>query len=120
MTQHFADSDLSRWLRNQFGRGKKYRSPRALSLAASDGKNHNVVYDILRRGTADPETLVKLAKALEVPVAQLFLLVGWIRVEDLSSGMSTDDLEMLFMWRKLPQEDQEILRKVAERLLQTA
>lgn len=80
---------LAQWINQQLGPGKKFRTPRSLSIRA--GLSQSTVSNILERGNADPETLRKLAEVLEVRPTKLFILAGWLQPEDLKEPALTDD-----------------------------
>jgi transcriptional regulator with XRE-family HTH domain len=100
------ETELARWLRQQFGPNQRFKSARHLSLAA--GLSQNMVNLIIERGGAGPETLIKLAELLEVPVERLFVKAGWLKDESLDTGstweLSEDEVELLQGYRELPQE----------------
>ena len=104
MSEH---TELARWLSQQFGPNQRFKSARHLSLAAGLSQN-------IERGGAGPETLIKLAELLEVPVERLFVKAGWLRDENLESGsmwdLSEDEVELLMGYRDLPQEGKAWLR----------
>jgi transcriptional regulator with XRE-family HTH domain len=100
------ETELARWLRQQFGPNQRFKSARHLSLAA--GLSQNMVNLIMERGGAGPETLMKLADLLGVPVERLFVKVGWLKDESLDANstwdLSEDEAELLKGYRDLPQE----------------
>ncbi len=105
-------TELARWLSQQFGPNQRFKSARHLSLAA--GLSQNMVNLIIERGGASPETLIKLAKLLDVPVERLFVKAGWLKDENLESGstwdLSEDEVELLKGYRDLPLEGRAWLR----------
>ena len=100
------ETELARWLRQQIGPDRRFKSPRQLAVAA--GLSQGMVNLIIERGAARPETLKKLAVPLEVPVERLFVKAGWLKSEDLDTGsnweLSEDEVELLKRYRELPQE----------------
>jgi len=109
--------NLVNWLRQQYGEGRKYPTPRQLSLAASDGRNPNMVAELENRGSARAETLEKLANTLGVPLVQLFVLTGWIQESDLSGSVLSDEHERIIkLWDRVPHDE----RPLMERLIRVA
>lgn len=54
------------------------------SLADAAGLNSNAISDIEKKGRAEPETYMALAKALEIRVVDLFVMQEWIPKEEVS------------------------------------
>ena len=79
------ESELGKWIRDQYGAGHFYKTARQLSLAISDGRNPNQVFDIEARGTAKIETVCKIAAALGMPVLDVFVAAGWIPKAELEA-----------------------------------
>jgi hypothetical protein len=100
------ETALARWLKQQFGPDRRFKSARHLAVAA--GLSQGIVNIILERGHARPETLLKLADALEVPSERLFAIAGWLRDEHSDAGssweLSADEAELLKRYRELPRE----------------
>ena len=102
-------SALGDWLRTQYGPGKPYKSARQLSLAISDGRNPNQVFDIESRGTARPETLQKIAEVLSVPIQTVYRIAGWLPEEEDSDEIDINDptLRLFFSGKDFDEMNQE-------------
>ena len=108
---------LVEWLRQQYGEGRGFPNPRQLSLAASGGRNPNMISELESRGSARVETLEKLADVLGVPLVKLMVLTGWIKESDLKGPiLSNEQRRILELWDHVPFED----RPLMERLVRVA
>ena len=100
-----AENRLTQWLKGQYGPDKPHKSGRQLSLAVSEGRNENLVFDIESRGTARPETLQNLAQVLGVPVMSVYKMAGWLPEESDSDEIDINDPEMSMFFRGYDIED---------------
>ena len=71
-----ADTQIARWLLNQIGDDRPFRSARQFAEKAE--LNQNTVKGIIRRGRGEPETILKLADAARVNPLDLYHLAGWL------------------------------------------
>jgi hypothetical protein len=103
---------LAEWLDAKIGRDRRFKSARQLALAAE--LNQNAIVNIVQRGRAEPETLIKLARVLGESPVQLFILAGWLRPEDINPHLDVDEAKLLDYWRRTPAERRHVLLEVAE------
>jgi hypothetical protein len=94
------------------GAGRAYKSASALSLAA--GLDKSTVNGILTRGRSDPDTLHKLARALQVPTTEPFIHAGWLDPADLHPNLRQDQIELLDRYERIPVEKRRVLLEVAD------
>ncbi len=117
-----AEPKIAEYLMSQVGEGRRHKSPRQLSLAA--GLSENVVGIVVDRNRADPETLMKLAAALDVPATYLFMLQGWVSEEELEgkglTPLDTEEAALVNRYRELPEDRRAVLRAVLEGFLEPA
>ncbi len=106
---------LFAWLSQQFGPDRRFKSARQLSLAA--GFSQNVTGATIERGSAKPETLVQIVRALEVSPVSLFVIAGWLTEEDVTPGASEAEAKALSLARRLPRGFFEEWLESGERLL---
>ena len=110
--------ELVKWIRNQYGEGKRYKSARALSLAA--GRHENTVITIEGRGRATPEVLRDIAAATGESPLRLFVMAGWLDESEFSTAVTDQERRFLDKLRRLPDFDRETLERVMEGLLSTS
>lgn len=124
MLRYTADvTRLSDWLKDQYGDGKKHVTRRQLSLACFDsGEDHineGLIGQIETRGTAKPNTLRRVAKALGMQPIQVFIEAEWIKESDLQDNLVETERQFLDIFRQLGIEDRHTLRRVAAGLRQS-
>ena len=85
------NSELARWIEDQIGPGKSFRSLRDFALEA--GFNENTVAKIQERGRARPETLVRLAKAARRPYVEVPGLDGFVEPTAIPSWLRAPEAE---------------------------
>ena len=108
--------NLGEFLLSHIGQRRSFRSLRQLSLAA--GMSQNAVGNIIERNRGEPDSLAKLAKALDIPVTKLFELAGWLTQEgDSASRLSQDEEDVLNIYRLIPLDRRRPLREVMEAML---
>ena len=111
------ETRLADWLLGQIGPNRRFKSARQLSIAA--GMNQNVVGILLEGGGCRAETLVRLAKALEVRPSHLFVLAGWLTEDQLEGEqLSSEEERFLQMFRSLDEERRRPWLEVGEALLE--
>ena len=110
-----ADNGLADWLREYCGPGKRYPSPFAMSLEVGIGQNQ--VNTILRRGTARPDTLIKIARAVSMNPVKLFKLAGWLTDLDIEPKLTRNQERWLDLHDQLSAESLEALDVVIQGLL---
>jgi len=107
---------LSKWVKNLYGEGRKYRSGRRLAAAA--GKNNNAVSDIETTGRGTVPTVVAIARAADYPVVEILKLMGILEDSDFeSSDLTQDELQLLADFRRLSITDQRTVLRVTASLL---
>lgn len=110
---------LSKWLLDQIGPTKRFKSSRHFSLAM--GLNQNQIGNMIEKGTAAPETLIKIADGMGVRRTELFQLAGWLRPEDVDPNVPTplapDEQWVLDDYRVMDQWAREMWRGLGSILL---
>ena len=80
---------MTKWLKNQYGDGKKFVTRRQLSLACfapgDDHINEGLIGQIETRGTAKPDTLRRVAEALGISPIHIFIEAEWIQASDVTA-----------------------------------
>ena len=87
--------DLIQWLRNQYGKGRRFGSARKFSEQASKGKNPNLVSGIENGGPVTLTTIERLHNVTGEPLIRLLLMAGKISPEELEPSPHTDEEEDL-------------------------
>lgn len=108
-------TELSEWLSGFIGRGRRYPSARALALAAD--LDQSSVTAIIERGKAKPDTLARLAHALDVSAVEAFMHAGWIAPHEIHQGLSPDEADFVEEYRQLSHHHRGVLREVMHGLL---
>ena len=93
-------------MEQQIGRDGQFRSPRQWSLAA--GLNQSMVNQVMERGRADPETLIKIGHAAGKTPREMFILAGWLEEEP--TELTAEEETLLADYRRL--RDEPALRAV--------
>ena len=108
---------LAEWLSGQFGIGKRFRSGRALARVAQ--LNGNTVTNIVERGRAEPETLLRIAEVLRVSPQEIFQIAGWLPPgeEDDVGPLLPDEEQLVEVFRSLSEEHRLLLLGLAQALL---
>lgn len=84
---------LTDLIEDNVGHGRRWPSERQLSLKA--GLNENAVSKIRERGSADPETLLKLAPLLGLTPRQMFEIARWLPLEPDARDPAIDEAARL-------------------------
>ena len=108
-------NDIVKWVERGFGPGKRYRSARALSIAA--GRHPNAVAVLLETGRASAELVVALGWAMHVSVHEPLLIIGFFQREDLMGELNSDEVQLLTTLRRLSITDQRTVLRVTASLL---
>ena len=108
-------NDIVKWVERGFGPGKKYRSARALSIAA--GRHPNAVAVLLETGPASAELVVALSRAMDVSVHEPLLIIGFFQPEDLMGELNSDEVQLLTTLRRLSITDRRTVLRVTASLL---
>ena len=109
-----AREKIREWLGGLIGPGKKYRSPRQLSVAC--GLSQNTVSNILQAGSGDPDSLGKIADTVGRPRKEVFYMAGWLTEEDLNPEISEGAERWLRLFYLLPQDARDALLLSGEQL----
>lgn len=86
-------------------------------MALAADLDQSSVTAIIERGTAKPETLSRIARALGVSTVEAFMRAGWIAPEEIHQGLSPDEADFLEEYRQLSGHHQGVLREVMRGLL---
>lgn len=98
------------WLRLQYGPGRRYNSARALSIAYSDGHNHNSVAEMHSRGVPRVENLLHLARICQADPVFLMCLVAGVDMEVPGGRVGSDaEARLLRAYRQLDQMAQRLV-----------
>ena len=118
------ESQLGNWIKGQYGGASRYKTARQLSLAISEGRNPNQVFDIEARGTAKIETIAKIAAALDMAILDVFVAAGWIPQAELeakaSRVLTTNQEKAAGVVETLPDDFADAWLESGERLLELA
>lgn len=117
-------SPLAKWMDEQVGKGRRFRSYRQWSIRAE--LNPNRASQVAEQGTAWPETLRKLAKAAKTDPALLYQLAGITQEAPTTSDLTPDEWELLQDLRALREAEPvvyeivtEPIRRLRERLAES-
>ena len=88
-----AQAEIRNWIGSLIGPGKRFRSPRQLSVAA--GLSQNTVSNIWQTGRGDPESLGKIADTVGQPRFEVFYMAGWLSPGDLDVRITEDTARLL-------------------------
>ena len=111
----YGDTPLARWLQNLTGSDKRYKNPRQLALAA--GLNDSTLTRNIERGSADPETIVKVCRALGLDPLPALALSGLLTEEEAAKGLDKEEARYLRAFHQLPEGRRELLFQLATELL---
>jgi hypothetical protein len=117
MYSYSSNNRLARFIKDQIGPGKRWKSARHLSVSA--GLNPNQVMNVIQRGRAEPENLAKLADHLGISPAQMFVLAGWLQEEDIQgpAPLPVADQLVLNTLHRLTDDQLRLVLAVAEGFL---
>jgi len=112
----FDDDELVAWLKTHFGPGRRFKSPRAWSVAA--GLSHGAASAIIeRRSGGDgrvkdqgvlPTTIAKLARAVGENPTRAFCLAGWLTEAEAADGLRPFETAVLAEARTVPPGAEEV------------
>lgn len=89
------------WIREQYGRGKRFSSAAKLSQAA--GWNRNLVTQIENDGYGSLESLIDIANAVGLQPMEMLSMAGVIdEPKKKSPKLSQDEDELVSLYRKAP------------------
>ena len=95
-------AEIKNWIGGLIGPGKRFRSPRQLSVAA--GLSQNTVSNIWQTGRGDPDSLGKIADTVGRPRFEVFFMAGWLSPSDLDPRISEDAARLLIEYYSLPED----------------
>lgn len=85
------------------------------ALCDGAGLPHSIFTQLRKGATPRPETLRKVAKAMDLPAVKLFLLAGYLTENDLlrvpEVGLAEDEAFLLAGYRKLSAEGKALLKR---------
>ena len=111
-------TELVEWLRSQYGPGRKFSTPRQLSIAA--GRNQNAVASIEEKGHATADVLVDIARVVGESSLVPFQLMGWLKEEAIANGLSANENYFISLYRSLSPHQREVLIEVAGAMIEPA
>ena len=82
-------------------------------------KNEGLIGQIETRGTAKPDTLRRVARALGIDPIRIFMVAGWVEASDLQDNLQETERQFLDIFRQLGIEDRHTLRRVGEGFLRS-
>lgn len=110
-----AQAEIRDWIGSLIGPGKKFRSPRQLSVAA--GLSQNTVSNIWQTGRGDPESLGKIADTVGRPRIEASFMAGWLRPSDLDGSITEETARWISLFFALPEDARLALTESAVQLL---
>ena len=103
--------DLFEWLNHQWGPGRRFASPRQLSLAISEGHEQNAVTNLENRGLTTIRNVERIARATGTSQLRVLLLAGVVTEEEIrelggiapnAGVLSIEEEEWVQMLRQAP------------------
>ena len=119
------NEELVNLIKNNFGKETdKFKTGRKLSTGA--GLYPHAVSDLIEKGTASPYVITALARAIGTNVVEALVIHGLIHEEDLEEfksdvdfPTSTEERDLLKVFRQLPHQSQLDAIQATEALLRT-
>ena len=115
------DRPLTKWLRAQYGPGRRWPTLRQFSIACG---NERMVPRLETQGTGDVSSLRAVSRATGEPLVNLMLLAGLVTVEEMSPRRSErltgEEQQVLQGFRELNPEGREAVVRLLRVLLETA
>ena len=109
-------AEIRDWIGSLIGPGKRFRSPRQLSVAS--GLSQNTVSNILLTGRGDPESLGKIADTVGQSRAEVFFMAGWLKPGDLDGSITEETARWITLFFSLPEDARLALLESGERVRQ--
>jgi hypothetical protein len=107
---------LREFLRSQYGPGRRWKNVSNFSFAA--GNNYELIPRMERAGTAEVDSLRKVAKATGEPLLNLMLWADVVTPDEIPSlerrQLTDEEWELIQAYRVTPQKG----RQIAQRVLQ--
>ena len=103
---------LAEWLTRLYGPGTQFHSARQLALAA--GLNDSTLSRIIERGSASPDSLIAIARAVGEEPLQLLVMAGWLTEAEVSKKLNKRETDLLHRFRHMRPKFKDLLIGVAE------
>ncbi|ANS03230.1 hypothetical protein [uncultured Mediterranean phage uvDeep-CGR2-KM18-C74] len=109
--------ELVEWCNQYFGPNKPFRSARAWALAA--GLHPHAVNQILESGKVSARAAVSLAKVAGASPVQVLVIADYLEEQDVPNQLSSEEADLLTVFRQLRPYDQTVLKNIATSLTRT-